>query len=438
MKTFIAVLLSIFCLQLAVAQLPVFPGAAGWGSTTVAGRGGALYRITNLNDSGPGSLRNAMEATVPRIVVFETSGEIRPLRNLLIENPFITVAGQTAPSPGITIRDASIIVKTHDVLLQHLRIRVGSPRPDGNTSSSDCIEVLTNNQNCYNIFFDHISASWATDENLSVYSPNRTYRAYEIGYWYCLNSEALMTGHINPNHKSDGWLVGSTGGASQEKISIINCIMAFNNARNPTSQSQSLTVANCLIEGWGGKVTLARWENFPTPYGGNFKDNVFIGRSWSRARYLIEMDPNPLPTGSGIYWTGNLVSPPLTLSNGNVPTLSSPRSWPPSYASTPAAFLKERLLIQAGARPSDRDEVDERIMASLSSGTGGLINTQNDVGGWPVLEVVRTTFIDARNPNGDNDRDGYTNREEVLHNWQRYVGQDVPLTSGILYQSPLN
>lgn len=429
----LAILMAVSCCG-ASAQLPVFPGAVGYGSTTVAGRGGALYRIVNLNDGGAGSLRNAIEASGPRTIVFEISGNIQWRTNCILDDPFITIAGQTAPSPGITVSGASLTVRTHDVLLQHIRIRVTHPRPDGNNMSSDCIEILTNQQNCYNIFVDHCSFSWATDENVSVYSPNRNYRAYDIGFSYCIVSEALMEGHANPSHKSDGFLVGSSGGAAQERISVLNTIFSRNNARNPTSQSQSLTMANCLVEGWGGKVTLARHEGYPLPYGGNFKDNVFIGRSWSRARWLIEMDPNPLPLGSGIYWVGNLVTPALTLSNGNVPALSSPRSWPPNFTSTPAATVQARLLASAGARPSDRDPVDERLIMQIREGTGGLINNQNDVGGLPQLRVVRSTFVDAINPNADNDRDGYTNREEILHNFMRFVGQDVPLVIGTTNQ----
>src|SRR6478609_9986754 len=106
--------------------LPVFPGAEGFGATTVAGRGGAVLTVTNLNDSGAGSLRAALSAAGPRTVVFETSGTVTLTSDdLVVSNPYLTLAGQTSPSPGITIRGGGIRIMTHDVLIQHVRVRPG-------------------------------------------------------------------------------------------------------------------------------------------------------------------------------------------------------------------------------------------------------------------------------------------------------------------------
>ena len=113
----------------AVAEtaLPAFPGALGWASQTPGGRGGQIIRVTNLNSEGPGSLRAAIEADGPRIVVFEVGGVIDLEKNTLrLRNPFITIAGQTAPSPGITLIRGGMDITAHDVIVQHLRIRPGS------------------------------------------------------------------------------------------------------------------------------------------------------------------------------------------------------------------------------------------------------------------------------------------------------------------------
>ena len=105
---------------------PAFPGAVGWAAQTPGGRGGRILRVTNLNASGPGSLREAIEAQGPRIVVFEVGGVIDFGRTVLdIREPYLTIAGQTAPSPGITIIRGGIDIRTHDVILRHLRIRTG-------------------------------------------------------------------------------------------------------------------------------------------------------------------------------------------------------------------------------------------------------------------------------------------------------------------------
>src|SRR5215470_4024198 len=125
MRSIQAVLFTILALPLIAAQ-PVFPGAQGFGIETPAGRGGRILRVTNLNSEGPGSLRAAIETKGPRIVVFEVAGVIDlNMKPLTISEPFITIAGQTAPTPGITIVRAGIDIATHDILLQHIRVRMG-------------------------------------------------------------------------------------------------------------------------------------------------------------------------------------------------------------------------------------------------------------------------------------------------------------------------
>ncbi|HDP34212.1 MAG TPA: hypothetical protein ENN29_03780, partial [Candidatus Hydrogenedentes bacterium] len=123
-------------------SLRVIPGIEGFGVDTPAGRGGQIVRVTNLNPSGEGSLQKALQTPGPRVVVFEVGGIIDMRDALVISHPFITVAGETAPSPGITIIGAGIIINTHDVLLRHVRCRVGDrtegPAPD----ARDGISVL--------------------------------------------------------------------------------------------------------------------------------------------------------------------------------------------------------------------------------------------------------------------------------------------------------
>ena len=111
----------------AEAALPAFPGALGWAAQTPGGRGGRIIRVTTLDSEGPGSLREAIEADGPRIVVFEVGGVIDLNRKTLkIANPFITIAGQTAPSPGVTLIRGGIDIGGHDVIIQHIRVRPGS------------------------------------------------------------------------------------------------------------------------------------------------------------------------------------------------------------------------------------------------------------------------------------------------------------------------
>ncbi len=141
-------------------KVPAFPGAEGAGSSTPGGRGGAVHVVTSLADSGPGSFRAAVEAEGPRTVVFGVAGLITLERPLDIQNPFLTLAGQTAPGDGVCIRGESVHINTHDVIVRYLRFRRGSfkVRDDalGGYPVSD-------------IIVDHVSASWGLDENLSLY-----------------------------------------------------------------------------------------------------------------------------------------------------------------------------------------------------------------------------------------------------------------------------
>jgi pectate lyase len=145
-----------------------FPRAVGFGTDTTAGRGGQIIRVTNLNATGDGSFRAALEAPSKRIVVFEVGGVIDlEKRGISISNPFLTIAGQTAPDPGITPIKGGISVQTHDVLIRHISIRPGDAgeakrsgfKPDG---------LSTSGGDAYNIVVDHCSMTWAVDENLSA------------------------------------------------------------------------------------------------------------------------------------------------------------------------------------------------------------------------------------------------------------------------------
>jgi pectate lyase len=172
------------------AAIPSFPGAEGAGAFTPGGRGGKVFEVTNLNDSGPGSLRQAIEARGPRIVIFRISGIITLEKLLTISNPYITIAGQTAPGDGICIRGQTTEINTHNVVLRYLRFRRGNikDRNDG-----------LGGYPVGNIIVDHCSASWGLDENLSLYrymkkmpgSPDKKMPVENMTIQWCISSEAL-------------------------------------------------------------------------------------------------------------------------------------------------------------------------------------------------------------------------------------------------------
>ena len=148
------------CILNSSAAIPAFPGAEGAGALTPGGRGGRIFEVTHLGDYGPGSLREAVEAEGPRIVIFRVSGIITLEKPLRISNPYITIAGQTSPGDGICIRGQTTEINGHDVVLRYLRFRRGN---------IDDRDDALGGYPVGNIIVDHCSASWGLDENLSLY-----------------------------------------------------------------------------------------------------------------------------------------------------------------------------------------------------------------------------------------------------------------------------
>ncbi|WP_293941594.1 MULTISPECIES: pectate lyase family protein [unclassified Sphingobacterium] len=144
------------------AKIKAFPGAEGGGAFTAGGRGGKVFVVTSLADSGPGTLREACEAGGARIVVFNVAGIIQLEKPIVVKAPYITIAGQTAPGDGICVAGESFLIDTHDVILRFLRLRRGQTDV---TRRDDAVggNVVGN------IMIDHVSASWGLDENMSIY-----------------------------------------------------------------------------------------------------------------------------------------------------------------------------------------------------------------------------------------------------------------------------
>lgn len=153
--------------SLAQSYLPAFPGAEGFGAKSVGGRGGKVIKVTNLNDSGPGSFRKAVTASGKRIVVFDVSGIITLTSKLNITNPYITIAGETSPG-GILVRGRPTKFNTHDVIVRHMRWRVGPGNASGkDLDQQDAVQIWGKwggqFNDAYNIIFDHNSFSWGVD-----------------------------------------------------------------------------------------------------------------------------------------------------------------------------------------------------------------------------------------------------------------------------------
>ncbi|MEN6337390.1 MAG: pectate lyase [Phycisphaerales bacterium] len=418
------------------AAIPAFPGAEGFGAYAKGGRGGRVIHVTTLADSGPGSLREAVEASGPRIVVFDVSGTIKLAKSLYVEEPFITIAGQTAPGDGICLRDATFGVGTDHVVIRYLRCRLGDEGREG-----DAISIGAGRH----IIVDHCSASWSTDEVLS--SSTGEPRLSDLTVQWCFITEAL-----NPKNHGFGSLVRGCHGA---RYSYHHNLYAHNRGRNPRPGNYDdrnphdkdpngllLDFRNNVIYNWGGghagynadkeSVTHLNYVgNYLVPgldsshdakayqEGSTYDRGYFAGNWYAHNQ---PQDPWSLVTFDG--WNDRQIS----LYKQRVPFETGP------IATQDAPAVYQAVLQSGGASLPDRDAVDRRIVEDVVKGTGRIIKSQNEVGGWPDLRseaAPRDTDADGMpdaweqqhnlNPNDaadgpqDRNNDGYTNIEDYLN-----------------------
>jgi hypothetical protein len=400
-------------------SVPIIPGEEGFGINTKGGRGGDIYKVTNLDSSGNGSLRECVDAIGPRICLFEVSGTINLTTNLEIHNPYITIAGQSAPSPGITIAGAGISIQSNDILIQHIRIRVGDNLEGPNPEDRDAITIGSNSRDVYNIVIDHISASWAIDEVISTWSVH--YLVYNVSILNSIFSEGLF----NSIHPDGRHSMGALIGKNSRNILIKNNLFVHNYGRNPLVRDDAtdIIIANNLIynSGAGSKsqIYFGTRGNKDIPLRASVIGNVYITGNANKNTIYIEQES---ATDTQIYLKDN-IGPfsdksqwemALGRDRNEVQEYSAP-VWIEGLKIIPADELKGTLLKTAGARPLDRDAVDQRIINDILSNSGKIINSQKDVGGWPELDENTRKLSIPQKPNKDSNKNGYTNIEEWLH-----------------------
>lgn len=415
------------------AQQVAFPGAEGFGRFTSGGRGGKVIKVTNLNDSGAGSLREAIGTSGERTIVFTLSGTIALKSELVIKEGNLTIAGQTAPGDGICIRDYPVIVDADNVIIRFLRFRLG----DVYKLQADAFSVMFHK----NIIIDHCSFSWGIDEVATIRdNENSTVQ-------WCIISESLAHSFHKKGDHGYGGIWGGMGASFHHNL------LAHHSSRTPRfngsryhgkPEKELVDFRNNVIYNWG----------FNSAYGGeggkyNIIANYYKYGPASRHRNRI-VEPWD---GSGKWFIAdNFVYgfPDVTKDNwaGGVQgefrdqVIRANAPYPTSPVTTQTAEDAYQLVLSsAGAFLPQRDAVDKRIVEEVKSGTAsfgkngdGIIDSQVEVGGWPELrtynvpidsdndgmpdEWERNNNLNPADPSDqseDSNGDGYTNLEDYLN-----------------------
>ncbi len=408
-------------------HLLAFPGAEGFGRFARGGRGGDVYHVTTLADGGAGSLRHGIQsATGPRTIVFDVSGTIQLRSELRIDKSYLTLAGQTAPGDGVTLRDHTLSIKDcHDVIVRYLRVRLGDQHkvPGGYDT------LATNDFD--NVILDHLSLSWAIDGTHDF----RAGKNFTI-QWSIL-SEAL---HDSIHPKGPHAMCASYR-EPDGPITLHHNLFSTCRDRHPTlgsaDEGDPLTIVdfrNNVVYNWNATANFAdhfvhavnnTWRpgpetdpnrlpiamkgGLPHAARGFMSGNVFEGRDdWTADNYASLDFHRWLHPGSNYKYAGKLDDwkAPAPQLGADAPTTQS------------ASQSCELVLARAGASLC-RDAVDERVIADVRNRTGRLIDSQDEVGGWPILKT--------RDVRPDSDRDGMPDAWEKAHGLDADDPTDGPL-----------
>jgi pectate lyase len=405
---------SLLLAQLAgAADAPLaFPGAMGAAATTPGGRGGEIVRVTTLAPTGPGSFLEAVRKPGKRTVVFEVGGIIDLAESTVrITEPYLTIAGQTAPKPGITLIRGGIDITTHDVVIRHIRVRPGD---GGRTRLSGADYDAISTIGAHDVIVDHCTLTWATDENLSASGPRftgntpdewRKGTSHRITFSNNIIAEGLADSvHVKGEH-SKGSLIHD----NVSDILIINNLYAHNRERSPLFKGGVRgAIINNLIYDPGQRaihynLIAEEWGDHPYQTG----EMTVIGNVMRGG----ESTPDKLPLitvgGSGdvaIYERDNVAvdrfGSPLPMrgsyTNAPIKILKLTPQPIPGVTPMPASRVQDYVVRNAGARNWDRDGQDARIVADTIEGRGYVIDSQSEWGGYPKDTLTTQPFDPAR------------------------------------------
>jgi len=409
------------------AEKPLaFPGAQGWAAHTPGGRGGKILRVTSLDSAGAGSFRAAIETPGPRTIVFEVAGTIDLGRDdIEIKEPFVTVAGQTAPSPGVTLIRGGVDIRTHDVVIRHIRVRVGDADQPRFSWETDAMGTVGQ---AYDVIVDHCSLEWALDENLSASGKRFVgvtpddWRS-NVSHRVTFSNNIIAEGLANATHPKGEHSKGSLIHDNVADILIVGNLYAHNFERNPLFKGgvrgmvinnliydpgQRAVHYNLIAEEWGDHPyqtgSLALIGNVMRAGPSTVREIALfeLGGSGDIALYAqdniaVDKIGNPLPM-TGRY----------TTSAAKIIEATAAPPLPEGVRLLSAVQVQDAVIDDAGARPWDRDHDDARIVADTIEGRGRIIDSQKEVNGYPQVKQTQQAFIAA-----DWDLDTMTSRKPL-------------------------
>lgn len=366
-------------LQRATTALPQADariGIAGYGGHTTGGGGGRTIRVTNRKDSGPGSLRAAVEAKGRRIVRFGVAGTIALQSELHIKNPYITIAGNVAPGQGVQVRGHSIIIRTHDVILRHLRLRLGDALlTSGEAAEADGLTLNGVNKNTYNVVLDHMSLLWGTDIGGLAILGN----VHDVTVQNSIIGEGLFHSRMPSSQSREGHSMGANIVAMDanqtppQRITFYRNLFTTSDARMPRLQgARCVDLVNNLIYNWG---THAATGN---PRSANLLGNWFrrgprIGTHywWLPQRSSAE----PHLYAASVFtrdtmqdgFTGRRRANPVVYA-------ATSRCGGPSVYASPVETVYSTVLSNVGPRLPAIDSVDRRIKSNVRNRLGRFFN----------------------------------------------------------------
>ncbi|BFM19521.1 right-handed parallel beta-helix repeat-containing protein [Gilvimarinus japonicus] len=386
LRTFTLLIFSFCALS---AQALNLASVKGFGVDTTAGSGGEVIKVTTLAADGPGSLRAALAHSGKRVVVFEVGGVINLAgANIDIVEPFLTLAGETAPAPGITLIRGGLSVRTHDVRISHIAVRPGTNgKPALSGWEPDGIGV--SRAQARNVHIDHVSTSWAVDENMSASGeryegPGAT--SGRVTFSNSIIAEALDYSTHKKGKHSKGILIHDY----VQEIAVVGNLFAHNDRRNPyfKAHATGVVVNNLMYNLGNAAVQLGyiahEWDGHKRKPG-NPKvavvgNKLIYGRDTYSDLALVSYQGDVYLQSNQVL---NLNGGDMAQVQGDINLLDKAPVWPQGLQPIQLNNVYEHVLNNAGSRPWERDLVDQRIIDSVRNKTGRIIDSQDAVGGYP-------------------------------------------------------